>query len=190
MKDRVTHWLRYTMHEDEAQKTGMAFSPNGDGTVDVWTTFSGYPDAESDSLKTVPVVEATALYCKLIDEPYPWPEAGIDNIWVVSEKSTSNEGCHPQALEHGQGFNRRGTRVNPMSSHLKMGDIVRHTFSQNGCQRGTIVKILDWWDEIDGQGGMVRWDCHGEVCYSPLSELEKLESPVAVALTAGRRKGK
>tara|TARA_Y100000310_G_scaffold345115_1_gene461892 strand:+ start:6856 stop:7215 length:360 start_codon:yes stop_codon:yes gene_type:complete len=102
MENRVTHWLRYALHEDEAQKTGKAFSPNGDGTVDVWTTFSGYPDAESYSLKTMPVAEARALYRKLIDEPYPWPEAGIEYVWTVSEKSTSSEGCHPRSREHGQ----------------------------------------------------------------------------------------
>ena len=61
-------WLRYVLHEDEAQKTGKAFHPLQDGRVAVWTTYNGYKDREEWSLKAMPVEEARALYRKLINE--------------------------------------------------------------------------------------------------------------------------
>ena len=53
---------------------------------------------------------------------------------------------------------------------MKVGDLVRSTVSQNGCTSGIIVKLLSW---SDIAGAMILWE-HGEVCYSPLDELEIL----------------
>ena len=57
---------------------------------------------------------------------------------------------------------------------MKVGDLVRSTISQNGCTSGIIVKLLSW-DEwtFDYPSAMVLWE-HGEVCYSPIDELEIL----------------
>ncbi len=53
---------------------------------------------------------------------------------------------------------------------MKVGDLVRSTISQNGCTSGIIVKLLAGWCEA---AAMVLWE-HGEVCYSPIDELEIL----------------
>lgn len=55
---------------------------------------------------------------------------------------------------------------------MKIGDMVRSTTSQNGCVCGIIVKLLAW-ATFDYPGAMILWE-HGEVCYSPLDELEIL----------------
>ncbi len=52
---------------------------------------------------------------------------------------------------------------------MKVGDLVRSRVSQNGCTSGIVVKLLSW----DISGAMILWE-HGEVCYSPLDELEIL----------------
>ena len=77
-----TFHLRFTLHEDEAQKTGMAFKPLDADTVLVWTTFRGYPENEKASEQTLSTQEAREMYRKLIDEPHPWPEDGFDKVWV------------------------------------------------------------------------------------------------------------
>jgi hypothetical protein len=38
------------------------------------------------------------------------------------------------------------------------------------CAAGIIVEVLDWKNSTD-EGVMVLWD-HGEICYSPVDELE------------------
>ena len=53
---------------------------------------------------------------------------------------------------------------------MKGGDLVRSTISVNGCTSGIIVKLLNW---SDIAAAMILWE-HGEVCYSPLDELEIL----------------
>ena len=55
---------------------------------------------------------------------------------------------------------------------MKVGDLVRSTVSQNGCTSGVIVKLLEY-ATFDYPGAMILWE-HGEVCYSPLDELEIL----------------
>jgi hypothetical protein len=56
---------------------------------------------------------------------------------------------------------------------VKVGDLVRSMVSQNGeCTSGLIVKLLEY-DTFDYPGAMILWE-HGEVCYSPLDELEIL----------------
>ena len=57
---------------------------------------------------------------------------------------------------------------------MKVGDLVRSTISQNGCTSGIIVKLLAW-DTFDYPGAMILWE-HGEVCFSPLDELEILSA--------------
>ena len=57
---------------------------------------------------------------------------------------------------------------------MKVGDLVRSTVSQNGCTSGVIVKLLSWESSSsDYPGAMILWE-HGEVCYSPVDELEIL----------------
>jgi len=57
---------------------------------------------------------------------------------------------------------------------MKVGDLVRSMVSQNGCTSGVIVKLLDWpTSSQNNPGAMILWE-HGEVCYSPLDELEIL----------------
>ena len=55
---------------------------------------------------------------------------------------------------------------------MKVGDLVISSDSQNGCTSGIIVKLLSW-DTFDYPGAMILCE-HGEVCYSPLDELEIL----------------
>ena len=55
---------------------------------------------------------------------------------------------------------------------MKVGDLVRRKVSQNGCTSGVIVKLL-YSETFDYPGAMVLWE-HGEVCYSPVDELEIL----------------
>jgi len=47
---------------------------------------------------------------------------------------------------------------------VRVGDLVRSTVSILGCQAGIIVKFYR-------EGAMILWD-HGEICWSPLEELE------------------
>ena len=54
---------------------------------------------------------------------------------------------------------------------MKVGDLVRSTVSKNGCWAGIIVKIGDWICPIDGRGAMILWE-HGEICHSPIKDLE------------------
>lgn len=56
---------------------------------------------------------------------------------------------------------------------MKIGDLVRHPHSvewSGMCTSGLILKISpgDW-----GRGAMILWE-HGEICYSPLDELEAI----------------
>jgi len=56
---------------------------------------------------------------------------------------------------------------------MKVGDLVRHpgSVAHTGmCAAGIIVEVLDWKTLTDA-GVMVLWD-HGEICYSPVDELE------------------
>ena len=55
---------------------------------------------------------------------------------------------------------------------MKVGDLVRSTISKNGCWAGIIVKIGSGKGcPIEGRGAMILWE-HGEICYSPIRELE------------------
>ena len=56
---------------------------------------------------------------------------------------------------------------------MKVGDLVRHpgSVAHTGmCAAGIIVKVLVW-QTVTDKGVMVLWD-HGEICYSPVDELE------------------
>ena len=56
---------------------------------------------------------------------------------------------------------------------MKVGDLVQHpgSVAHTGmCAAGIIVKVLDW-RKHNPEGVMVLWD-HGEICYSPVDELE------------------
>jgi len=56
---------------------------------------------------------------------------------------------------------------------MKVGDLVRHpgSVAHTGmCAAGIIVEVLDW-PPVTDKGVMVLWD-HGEICYSPVDELE------------------
>jgi len=60
---------------------------------------------------------------------------------------------------------------------VKVGDLVQHPGSvahTGECAAGIIVEVLDWESfEVKSalEGVMVLWD-HGEICYSPVDELE------------------
>ena len=56
---------------------------------------------------------------------------------------------------------------------MKVGVMVRHPGSvahTGECAVGIIVEVLDW-KTVTDEGVMVLWD-HGEICYSPVDELE------------------
>jgi len=61
------HWIRFAECEDEAQQTGMAFQPQGDGTVETWSTWNGYPDLEDSTRKVISISDARQLYRELLD---------------------------------------------------------------------------------------------------------------------------
>ena len=57
---------------------------------------------------------------------------------------------------------------------MKIGDLVRSVVSlTEECQSGVIIKLIIG-DAFGEQGAMILWD-HGEICYSPLGELDELE---------------
>jgi len=91
-------WLLYSQHEDEAEKTGMGFRPNGNGTVDVWTTYRGYPEAEKYGLKTMSTKEARELWSsltKIVD-----PDL-YDFLWIHTDICPSDDAVHPHHIDHG-----------------------------------------------------------------------------------------
>lgn len=102
MMEMKIHWLSYRLHEDEAMKTGKGFCPRQDGRVDVWTTFSGYPESEQSSLEILSLTDARALYRKLLDEEkQAIHHPGTESAWAATDSSPSSEGCHPRSQEHG-----------------------------------------------------------------------------------------
>jgi hypothetical protein len=61
---------------------------------------------------------------------------------------------------------------------MEVGDLVRHpdAVAHTGgeeCVAGIIVEVLELEDYDSDEGVMVLWD-HGEICYSPVNELEAL----------------
>ena len=58
---------------------------------------------------------------------------------------------------------------------MKVGDLVQSTvWTDPGCTAGIIVKVLDWntgCTLAGDPGAMVMWE-HGEICFSPVDELE------------------
>ena len=54
---------------------------------------------------------------------------------------------------------------------MKVGDLVRSLVSlTDECQVGIITKFIAA-RPIEDRGAMILWD-HGEICYSPVEELE------------------
>ena len=88
MATSKTFWLRNVAHEDEAQSTGVAFHVNPDGkTVDVWTTFSGYPRLERESCKRMSVEDAREIYRERTSQECRY----YGQLWVLED----NEPEHP-----------------------------------------------------------------------------------------------
>jgi hypothetical protein len=86
MNKETTHYLHYNFCEDEADMTGMAFVSNAGGkTVDMYTTYSGYPEWEKESRKTLPVEEARAIWKELVAER----DHGGDHIFENRTESSS-----------------------------------------------------------------------------------------------------
>lgn len=75
------HLLSFLLHEDEAQKTGMAFEVISPTHMKVYNTFHGYPEEEKASEQIMTIGEARKLYRELCNERDIWQGKDYGPVW-------------------------------------------------------------------------------------------------------------